>query len=301
MLWVPVAADGLAAREPLGWIALLLDRPAEGKAAGVSTFAFAESALLMMSLHLGHLFLEKKFRQDLQVRDQFLSIASHELKTPLTSIYGILQLQERMMKSLVWPGELRADQDRHLSFLRLVIRQTERMTELIDGLLDVSRIQAGRFSVEPMVSEVGKVVQEVAGGRLDLLAREAGVQILLDIPTEISAWVDLTRFEEVVSNLTMNALRMSPEGGVVWVRLRKEGGDVVLSVRDQGQVIPAEDRERVFEPFERARAVARMGGLGLGLYISRQIARRHGGELLLLPTGVARGNVFEARFPGQKP
>jgi signal transduction histidine kinase len=299
LLWVPLHSEMMNGRSNIGWIALAFPR---SKIPAEQDWMTSQEILLEgLALHLDHLFLETELRQQVKIREQFLSIASHELKTPLTSIYGILQLQERMMKSMNWPIEMRMDQERHLSFLRLVLRQTERMTELIDGLLDVSRIQAGRFSVEPMISEVGKTVQEVVSGRLGLLAREAGVQVLVDAPESLTAWVDSVRFEEVVSNLTMNALRMSPEGGVIWVRLRQEGNDMVLNVRDQGSVIPSEDRERVFEPFERARAVARMGGLGLGLFISRQIARLHGGDVVLLPSVGARGNVFEARFPIRKP
>jgi signal transduction histidine kinase len=299
LLWVPLHSELPNGKSNLGWIALAFPR---SKIPTEQEWMSSQEILLEgLAFHLDHLFLESELRQQVKIREQFLSIASHELKTPLTSIYGILQLQERMMKSLHWPIEMRMDQERHLSFLRLVLRQTERMTELIDGLLDVSRIQAGRFAIEPMISEVGKTVQEVVSGRLGLLAREGGVQLLVDAPETLTAWVDPVRFEEVVSNLTMNALRMSPEGGVIWVRLRQEGNDVVLGVRDQGVVIPPEDRERVFEPFERAHAVARMGGLGLGLFISRQIAQLHGGDVVLLPSVGARGNVFEARFPVRKP
>jgi signal transduction histidine kinase len=251
--------------------------------------------------HLAHLAIESEMRKQVRVREQFLAIASHELKTPLTSIYGILQLQERMLKAMLWPIEMKADQERHLSFLRLVIRQSERLTELIDGLLDVSKVQAGKFSIEPLVVELPHLISEVIEERFAPLARESALQILLEKPEALSAWVDPVRFEEVVNNLIMNAMRLSPEGGVIWVRLRTEGNDAVLSVRDQGQAISAEDRGKVFEPFERAKAVVRMGGLGLGLYLSRQIARLHGGEVVLLPNIASRGNVFEARFPVRKP
>jgi len=299
LLWVRVQGEPSGARAGLGWIGVVFLR--ERIPADPEWITRHEILLEGLALHLGHLYQESELEQRVRIREQFLSIASHELKTPLTSIYGILQLQERMLKAAQWPVELRMDQERHLSFLRLVLRQTERMTELIDGLLDVSRIQAGRFSVEPMISEAGKAVREVVEGRLAGIAREAGVQVLVEAPDSISAWVDPVRFEEVVSNLAMNALRMSPEGGTVWVRLRQEGNEIVLAVRDQGALIPPEDRERVFEPFERARAVARMGGLGIGLYLSRQIARLHGGDVVLLPSVAARGNVFEARFPASPP
>ncbi|MBU6376499.1 MAG: HAMP domain-containing histidine kinase, partial [Bdellovibrionales bacterium] len=300
LLWSPLGAEIQERRSALGWIAAIYSRT-DSRSSQPEWLSSQERLIQTVAAHLDHLAVEADLKSQLKIRDQFLSIASHELKTPLTSIYGILQLQDRMMRSLPWPSERGAEQERQLSFLKLVIRQTERMTEMIDGLLDVSRIQAGRFLVEPMVTEVGKCVEEVVAGRLALLAREAGVQIFHEPTNSLTAWVDPMRFEEVVSNLTMNALRMSPEGGVIWIRLRVEGNDLVLSVRDQGQGISAEDRTRVFEPFERAQAVARMGGLGLGLFISRQIARLHGGDVVLLPSIAARGNIFEARFPVKKP
>jgi signal transduction histidine kinase len=274
-----------------------------GRVASEGPEPFAWRAVLMQAVanHLAHLAIESEMRKQVRVREQFLAIASHELKTPLTSIYGILQLQERMLKAMLWPIEMKADQERHLSFLRLVIRQSERLTELIDGLLDVSKVQAGKFSIEPLVVELPHLISEVIEERFAPLARESALQILLEKPEALSAWVDPVRFEEVVNNLIMNAMRLSPEGGVIWVRLRTEGNDAVLSVRDQGQAISAEDRGKVFEPFERAKAVVRMGGLGLGLYLSRQIARLHGGEVVLLPNIASRGNVFEARFPVRKP
>ena len=103
-----------------------------------------------LALHLGHLYQESELEQRVRIREQFLSIASHELKTPLTSIYGILQLQERMLKAAQWPVELRMDQERHLSFLRLVLRQTERMTELIDGDVD-GKVSGITFKDEDML------------------------------------------------------------------------------------------------------------------------------------------------------
>ena len=301
LFWVPLSAGIQDRRSQLGWVAVAYLRTELPATEQQQWIGSQERLLQALAGHLDHLAVESELQQQVKTRERFLSIASHELKTPLTSIYGILQLQERMMKSSAWPIELRADQERQLAFLQLVLRQAERMTELIDGLLDVSKIQAGRFAVEPMITDVSTLAGEVVAGRLSLLAQESGVQMLREFPAQLSAWVDPTRFEEVVSNLTMNALRMSPEGGVIWVRLRQEGNDVVLSVRDQGQALSPEDRSKVFEPFERAQVVARMGGLGLGLFISRQIARLHGGDVVLLPSLAATGNVFEARFPIRKP
>jgi signal transduction histidine kinase len=231
----------------------------------------------------------------IQLRNQFLSIASHELKTPLTSIYGVLQLQERILrlKKDEPPEQARERQE---SYLKMVIRQTQRLNELIDGLLDVSRIQNGRFAAEPTDTDVSLLTRETLLGRLTILAQEAGVKLVSEIPDNLHAWVDPVRMEEVVTNLAMNAIRFSPEGGIVWLKLRDQGGFLRLTVRDQGPALSAEDGERIFRPFERAQRTARFGGLGLGLFISREIAKLHGGNVVLAESVPGKGNVFEATF-----
>jgi signal transduction histidine kinase len=235
-------------------------------------------------------------QNEVYLRSQFLSIASHELKTPLTSIYGILQLQERMLR-LKADQRPFPDQERHHSFLKMVIRQVEKLNELIDGLLDVSRIQNGRFTIEPTDVDVAQLLKESTQSRLSLIAKEAGVILQLESVEHLQAKVDPLRMEEVINNLIMNAIRFSPDGGVVGVRLRDEDGAFRLTVRDQGPSIPIEDQERIFRPFERAQRTARMGGLGLGLFISRQIAQLHGGNVSLVESMPGRGNVFESYFP----
>jgi len=248
---------------------------------------------LMMLAHAADL------EAEIQIRNQFLSIASHELKTPLTSIYGILQLQERMLR-LKKNEPPFPDQERHHGFLKMVIRQTERLNELIDGLLDMSRIQNGRFMINPTDTDVAQLLKDCVQGRLNVIAQEAGVSIQLESIPTLHAWVDPVRMEEVISNLTMNAIRFSPEGGVVWIKLRKENASLRLSVRDQGTCIPLEDRERIFEPFAKVQRTARMGGLGLGLFISREIAQLHGGNVNLVESVPGKGNILEANFPTQQ-
>ncbi len=260
----------------------------------------AEVAFIALTQHLVHLARFSDMDIELQTRNQFLSIASHELKTPLTSIYGILQLQERMLRpkkdQVPFP-----EQERQQNLLKMVIRQTERLNELIDGLLNVSRIQNGRFMVEPSETDVAKLLRECALSRLAVLAQEGGVKLHLDSLPELIAWVDPVRLEEVATNLVTNAIRLSPEGGVVWIKLREEGDSFRLTVRDQGPSIPIEDRERIFQPFERLPKITRIGGLGLGLFISRQIAQLHGGNVSLIESVPGKGNVFEAYFPMHHP
>jgi signal transduction histidine kinase len=255
-----------------------------------------ETAWVAVSRHFCDLLRISELETAVQIRNQFLSIASHELKTPLTSIYGILQLQERMLR-LKKNGPSFPDQERHHNFLKMVIRQVGRLNELIDGLLDVSRIQNGRFMVEPSDTDVAILLRDMTQARLNMIAQEAGVKLTVDSLPRLIVRVDPVRMEEVISNLVMNAIRFSPEGGVIWIRLREEDGAFRLTVRDQGPSIPLEDRERIFQPFERAQRTSRMGGLGLGLFIARQIAQLHGGNVSLVESVPGKGNVFEAYFP----
>src|SRR5262249_19584246 len=152
-------------------------------------------------------------------------------------------LQERMLRLKKEDVPFQQREKLHTFFV-MVIRQVERLNELIDGLLDVSRIQNGRFMVEPAETDVVALTREVVGARLTVIANEAGVKIELETPEQVTAWVDPVRLEEVISNLVMNAIRFSPEGGYVWIRVQKEaGGFFDLSVRDQGPSVPTEDQE----------------------------------------------------------
>jgi signal transduction histidine kinase len=255
-----------------------------------------EFLLIVIHQHLLSLAKTHQAASEVDLRSQFLSIASHELKTPLTSIYGMLQLQERMVRMKPNDADLN-DPEKRISYLKRVLRQVERMNELIDGLLDVSRIQNGRFMVEPSDNDVAHVLREAVSVRIEQIAREAGVTLHVDSPEHLVAWVDPVRLEEMITNLVMNAIRFSPEGGVVWIRLTEEHESFRLKVRDQGPSVPMEDRERIFRPFERAQRTARLGGMGLGLFISRQIAQLHNGNVLLVESVPGKGNVFEAEFP----
>ena len=256
-----------------------------------------EIALLAIAQKLHELCLVTDLERTIQIRTQFLSIASHELKTPLTSIYGILQLQERMMRVKKDPSVGFADQERHHNFLKMVIRQVERLNELIDALLDVSRIQSGRFMIEPSEADISSILKEIIQTRLNVIAQEASVKLQTEISDSIQAWVDPVRMEEIFSNLVMNAIRFSPEGGIVWISLRPDGDAFRFTVRDQGPSVPIEDQERIFQPFERAERTSRFGGLGLGLFISREIAQLHGGNVNLIESVPGKGNRFEAYLP----
>ena len=295
----PARGGARGPRVDRGWLLVASSRPLSGR---------EEVLLLAAAQRLGALARNAEDEAELRLRDQFLSIASHELKTPLTSIYGILQLEQRLLRAPRPSGgastpvpEDPKERSRRQSYLEIVIRQTQRLNELIDALLDVSRIQNGRFVAEPSICDAAALLRETVGGRLAVLALEAGVRLNVDAPAALPAWVDPVRLEEVITNLVMNAIRFSPEGGAVSIRLWSDEVAMHLTIRDQGPPVAAEDRERIFHPFERAQRTARFGGLGLGLFISRQIARLHGGDITLGESLPGRGNLFEAVFPQRTP
>ena len=204
-------------------------------------------------------------------RDEFLSVAAHELKTPVTSLRGFAQLAVRQLDAT---GRIEPSLARQA--LDVIDRQSDRLTSLVGRLLDISRIEAGRLVLEPRMSDVTALVGTVLSGAR---ARTTRHEITLDAPGPIVARIDPTRLEQVVTNLVENAIKYSPDGGPVDVNVTERDGQVAIAVRDRGLGIPTEKRPHIFERYYQAHALSQGGGMGLGLFISRQIVDLHGGEL----------------------
>jgi signal transduction histidine kinase len=205
-----------------------------------------------------------------RMRDEFLSIAAHELKTPVSTIKGYTQLLERWA-----PG---GHEPREGSAFRVLNRQCDRLNLLVQDLLEVSRLQLGRLELHPQRFQLGALVQEV-GERMQALTERH--RLVLDLDGE--AWVDADRdrIDQVLVNLIDNAIKFSPEGGDVRIQLSRQGGEAVVSVKDSGIGVPWERQPQLSERFYRAHAglTSDRGGMGIGLYLSRQILLRHGGRL----------------------
>jgi PAS domain S-box-containing protein len=204
----------------------------------------------------------------IRVRDEFLSIASHELRTPLTA----LQLQlETMRDALV-------DLDREAVHKRLgkAEKQTNRLGKLIANLLDVSRIVSGRLQLELEDFDASDAVREVAD-RFAEEAMRAGCALELTTAPAPGKW-DRVRLEQVVTNLISNAIKYAPGRPI---KVSVEGGPPCtrLVVEDHGMGIAQEDLMRIFGRFERAAPARHYGGLGMGLFIARQIVQAHGGSI----------------------
>ncbi len=210
-------------------------------------------------------------REAIALRDNFISIASHELRTPLTA----LQLQIESLHALILSGQVTGEQAGRKA--SLAKRQTERIGRLIDGLLDVSRLTSGQFVLNLEEVDLFLLARETAE-RFDVEARRAGCSLKVSGVGVRGQW-DRMRLEQVLSNLLSNAIKYAT-GAPIDVTVEDTGdGRGRLVVRDGGAGIAAEDADRIFGRFERAVSPGHYGGLGLGLFVSRQIVEAHGGSI----------------------
>ncbi|MFP2927870.1 sensor histidine kinase [Pyxidicoccus sp. 3LG] len=234
--------------------------------------------------------LYRQSREATQAREEFLSIASHELKTPLTSLKLHLQSLEReALRSRPGPESARITK-----LLHLADRQLNRLRQHIDNLLDVSRILTGRMELNFVDVELSEVVSDVLSG-LDEELTKGRVSIGFECAAPIHARWDRLRIEQVVANLIGNALKYG-EQGPVRVSARAEADRMWLVVQDRGPGIAPKDRERIFQVFERAVRGTNISGFGLGLYVTRQIVQAHGGSIRVEDTP-GGGTTFVVEMP----
>jgi signal transduction histidine kinase len=233
-----------------------------------------------------------------RMKSQFLSIASHELKTPITAMSGFLQVALRRVRRLTEgasPAPM-ADGLRGISEqLEVVYRQTGRLARLIDELLDVSRIQTGRIEFHYGDVDIGELANEVAA-RLQLTTTAHEISVRRDTQSVVTA--DRDHLEQVLNNLVTNAIKYSPSGGAITIDVRPDDGGVRLSVTDQGIGIPEKELEAIFGLFYRSpdRAARDAAGMGLGLYISKEIVVRHGGRIWA-ESGREKGSTLNVVIP----
>jgi PAS domain S-box-containing protein len=260
-----------ARRRTLGVLSVSSTQP--GRTFQPDEVALLEELAARAALAIDHARLYADLQKAVRVRDEFLTVASHELKTPLTPLSLKLQMLER---------ELKRHPDSALkqlveSYVELGHRQMKKLNELIGDLLDVSRIGAGRLRLEKQELELGALVREVAT-RFELEATQAGSQLEVQVEGTLRGHWDAARLEQVVTNLLDNALKYGA-GKPIRVQARAENGRAVLTVTDHGIGIEPSHLNRIFERFERAVSERHYGGLGLGLYITRELVQAHGGSI----------------------
>jgi signal transduction histidine kinase/CheY-like chemotaxis protein len=222
-------------------------------------------------------------------KSEFLASMSHELRTPLNAVIGFSEvLLDRMF------GELNPRQE---EYLRDIWTSGKHLLELLNEILDLSKVEAGRMVLEPGLVSVRACLDYVLSLVRDRAAAHA-VDLGLEVSDDVGiVWADELRLKQVVLNLVSNAVKFTPDGGTVRVLATREGDDVVVRVTDTGVGVPQEDRERIFESFQQGhRGTPTEEGTGLGLTLSRRIVSLFGGTLWLEPqTGV--GSVFAFRLP----
>jgi signal transduction histidine kinase len=220
--------------------------------------------------------IQAQLSRTIQARDEFMSIASHELRTPLTALKMQTELLARGLEkkdsASVMPERIRRYVDQ-------IDRQTTRIVRLVDDMLDVARIQTGRLRIKKERINLSEVLQEVVERfRPQLVAAAEGRAPTLKVGRACFGDWDRLRIEQVIANLMTNAIRYGNKQPIE-IRLEQDGAYATLSVKDRGIGVAPEHRERIFDRFERAVSANEVSGLGLGLFISRQIVEAHGGRI----------------------
>ncbi|TMF80679.1 MAG: PAS domain S-box protein [Chloroflexi bacterium] len=220
-------------------------------------------------------------KEALRMREEFISIAAHELRTPLATVFARLQLAERHL------ARPEIDMAAVLRDVVLVRQSADRLRLLVDRLLDISHISSGRLELEKVDTDVADLVRSVSSA----FAETSGHAIRVNAPQPPEATrasLDAVRIDEVITNLLDNALKYGGPGDPIDVDVRADGAEVSFAVRDRGPGIAPDQRERIFQPFERGDTKA--PGVGLGLHVAREIVLLHGGTIALEapPDGGAR-------------
>jgi PAS domain S-box-containing protein len=282
---VPIARPGEPA---LGAITFVSAE--SGRRYDRADLALAEELARRAALAFDNARLYRAARDAISLRDEFLSVAGHELKTPLAAM--LLQLQS--LARLAERGDLASNDERARNRLRKTVALGSRLDRLVRELLDVSRITSGRLTLQRDDCDLVALVREVAG-RLEDEAVLAGCHMLLRLDGQVVGCWDGARLDQVATNLISNAIKYG-RGKPIEAAVEVIGGKARLTVRDHGIGIPPEHQARIFGRFERAVSDHNYGGIGLGLWIVRQIVDGHGGQVHLQST-VGEGSTFVVELP----
>lgn len=229
-----------------------------------------------------------------QLKDEFISIAAHELRTPLAILKGFVQT----LLSQTARGKGSKLSEWQQKSLQGIDLATDRLVDLAEDLLDVTRLQAGRLELQPEPADLVALARRVLARRQ--LTTERHTLTLVTALEHVVVYADPRRMEQVLSNLVGNAIKYSPEGGAIEVTIRAEHEthEALLSVCDQGIGIPLREQAQVFERFVRAGNAQAYGirGTGLGLYLCRELIEEHGGRIWL-ESAVGQGSTFFVALP----
>ncbi len=225
-----------------------------------------------------------------EAKDEFISMASHQLRTPLTSIKGYLDM--------ILEGDAGEVTPMQRKFLSEAFTSSERMVFLINDFLNISRLQTGRFAIEKRPVDLAKVVlEEIDGLKINAAGRtlKFKTEIAGDIPLLM---LDENKIRQVVMNFSDNAIYYSPPGEVITITLRREKGDIVFTVKDNGIGVPKKEQAELFTKFFRGSNARkqRPDGTGVGLYLAKRVIKGHSGDIIFSSTE-GRGSTFGFRLP----
>ncbi len=251
--------------------------------------ALAEDLARRAAVAIDNARLYQEAQKAVRARDNFLSIAAHELKTPLTSLLGYADLLRRRA------GRDGAT-DRDQRAVQVICEQSKRLNRMIAALLDLSRIQTGQLSIEHGLFDLGALARRIVEEVQSTLQQHTLELVLPEEPIMIEG--DELRLEQVLQNLIGNAIKYSPDGGPVTVQVERRGDRATLSVRDQGMGIPVEALPRLFQRFYRANNAndQHISGMGVGLFVVKEIVSLHGGMIDVV-SNEDEGSTFTVYLP----
>ncbi|ELS01907.1 PAS domain S-box [Xenococcus sp. PCC 7305] len=226
-----------------------------------------------------------------QMKSEFVSVASHEMRTPLTSIHGVLKLMAT--------GHLGKFSDRGQEMIQIAVRNTDRLVRLINDVLDIERMESGKEIIETAKITSAELISQAVDTAQEMAQQH---QITIETkPNSIDLLVDSDRILQTLTNLLSNAIKFSPPGSKVWLTAKKQGNEVIFAVKDQGRGIPQDKLENIFERFQQVDASdsRKKGGTGLGLAICRHIVEQHGGRIWATST-LGKGSSFFFTLPQVK-
>lgn len=236
---------------------------------------------------------EENLKNAIQTRDEFMSIASHELNTPLFT----LKLHAQNMQRNIKKGDPTVfNPENVVKLVDHVDKQVNRLTRLVEDMLDISRLNTGKLKLIKEDVYLGEIVKEIAE-RFKSHSEAMGSKIVVEIKKNVMGKWDRVRLEQVIENLLTNSMKYGNKKPIS-IKIETQGSDAVLSISDQGIGISKDAQLRIFDKFERAISSSEVSGLGLGLFISHQIVAAHNGALSV-ESEEGKGATFVMRLPVQ--